>query len=726
MATLVLSAVGSIIGGPIGGAIGAIIGQQVDQAIFAPPGRQGPRLNDLAAQTSSYGSKIPKLYGAMRVSGTVIWATDLQEHSSTSGGKGQPKVTSYSYSASFAVALSARRILRIGRIWADGKLLRGVAGDFKTQTGFRFYPGDENQTVDPLIAGAEGIGNTPAYRGQAYVVFQDMALANYGNRIPSLSFEVFADTGDVALEQIIRDLVPNNLIVHCPTSFGGYAASGDSARGAIETLTAAVPVRVADDGIRLSVVEAEATLVAPSAADFGATIDRSRGKKFAVAHQSASMIPQTLVMAYYDPARDYQQGMQRARRAAGARREQRLDLPVTLASSEAKLLVESRLNTIWAARATAKVQLPWRHLAIRPGDNLLVPGSADVWRVSAVTVNHMVLAVDLVRTTQATPLRVPADAGRSVNERDLPAGPTTVAILDLPQLTDGVATAPALVVAAAGISPGWRVAMLSQSLDDGISWQDAGATAPRAIIGAALTSLDDASTCLIDTKNSVDVRVLNTEMMLADASDDLLLSGANIAMLGGELLQFGRAVPVGSGVYRLSRLWRGRRGTEDRTTGHAVNDRFVLIDSHTLLPLSVPSGVAHVRVQAQGVGDADAALSDFSSPGLALRPPAPVRLTATLQPNGDIALTWIRRSRDGWRWQDGVDAPLAEQQEQYALSFMPSAGQSRQIQSATTSALYTAAQIAADKVAGATSVLVAVRQIGTQQTSLPAIITLSL
>jgi hypothetical protein len=215
-------------------------------------------------------------------------------------------------------------------------------------------------------------------------------------------------------------------------------------------------------------------------------------------------------------------------------------------------------------------------------------------------------------------------------------------------------------------------------------------------------------------------------MMLADASDDLLLSGANIAMLGGELLQFGRAVPVGSGVYRLSRLWRGRRGTEDRTTGHAVNDRFVLIDSHTLLPLSVPSGVAHVRVQAQGVGDADAALSDFSSPGLALRPPAPVRLTATLQPNGDIALTWIRRSRDGWRWQDGVDAPLAEQQEQYALSFMPSAGQSRQIQSATTSALYTAAQIAADKVAGATSVLVAVRQIGTQQTSLPAIITLSL
>ena len=137
MATIVLSAAGAAIGGPIGAAIGAVIGQQVDNAIFAPKPRQGPRLGDLTLQTSSYGSQIPKLFGAVRVAGTVIWGTDLiGAQTSQSNGKGRGSTTLYSYSASFAVALSGRRVGAIGRIWADGKLLRGAAGDFKSETGF--------------------------------------------------------------------------------------------------------------------------------------------------------------------------------------------------------------------------------------------------------------------------------------------------------------------------------------------------------------------------------------------------------------------------------------------------------------------------------------------------------------------------------------------------------------------------------------------------------------
>ncbi len=727
MATLVLTVVGSIIGGPVGGAIGAIIGQQVDQAIFSPPGRQGPRLNGLAAQTSSYGTRIPKLYGTMRAAGTVIWATDLKESSSTSAGKGQPKVTSYSYSASFAVVLSARAITRVGRIWADGKLIRGTEGDFKTQTGFRLYLGSEAQSGDPLLASVEGVGNTPAYRGHAYAVFQDMALASYGNRIPSLSFEVFADTGDIALEQVILDLSGASVIASCPSRFGGYAASGDSVRGAIEALTAAVPVRVRDDGLALNLVEMVGTTQAVSATQLGATADRTRAQKFSVTRRSASLIPQTLVLAYYDAARDYQQGMQRARRESGARKEDRVDLPVTLASSAAKALVERRLGAIWAERAVAKIFVPWRYLGIVPGDNVIVPGSVDVWRVSAVALNRMVLALDLVRTTQGAPLTLDADAGRSVAQIDLPLGPTTLVALDLPQLTDGVATTSLVMVAASGVSPGWRSAILTQSVDRGASWQPVGQTAASAIIGTALTPLPVGCSWLIDSVNTVDVQLLNTDMQLTDANDDMLLGGANIAMLGGELLQFGHAAPLGGGVYRLSRLWRGRRGTEDRTSGHAGGERFVLIDNHTLAALSVPSGTALLRVMAQGVGDGTTAVeADLTSPGLALRPPSPVMLTATPQANGDMLISWIRRSRDGWRWVDGVDAPLAEQQELYAVTVVPSLGAARATQTSSPTYNYSAAQIVADKAAGAATTTLSVSQIGTQQTSLATTLTLSL
>jgi len=141
MATLLLSAVGTAVGGPIGGALGAIIGQQLDQNIlFRPKGREGPRLQELAVQTSSYGSQIPRLFGRMRVAGTVIWATDLKEQRNREGGgKGRPSTTVYSYSACFAVALSSRRIEGIGRIWADGKIFRGAAGGFKTEARFAFH-----------------------------------------------------------------------------------------------------------------------------------------------------------------------------------------------------------------------------------------------------------------------------------------------------------------------------------------------------------------------------------------------------------------------------------------------------------------------------------------------------------------------------------------------------------------------------------------------------------
>jgi hypothetical protein len=43
---------------------------------------------------------------------------------------------------------------------------------------------------DPFIQSVMGVDNTPAYRGRAYVVFESLALAEFGNRIPNMTFEV--------------------------------------------------------------------------------------------------------------------------------------------------------------------------------------------------------------------------------------------------------------------------------------------------------------------------------------------------------------------------------------------------------------------------------------------------------------------------------------------------------------------------------------------------------
>jgi hypothetical protein len=213
MATLVLGAAGAAIGGSIGGAIlgvsaatiggfiGSTIGSVVDSWIIsslAPTQRiEGARLDTLRITSSTEGAVIPRLYGRMRMGGNIIWATDFREETKTTtqgggkgGGGGKVKTTEYLYYASFAVALCEGPITGIGRIWADGKPmdLSGVT--------WRWYPGDEAQTADPFIAAKMGAANTPAYRGTAYVVFEELPLSTYGNRLPQLSFEVFRPLAD--------------------------------------------------------------------------------------------------------------------------------------------------------------------------------------------------------------------------------------------------------------------------------------------------------------------------------------------------------------------------------------------------------------------------------------------------------------------------------------------------------------------------------------------------
>ncbi len=218
MAALVLSVAGGAAGavfgpaGAIAGRIaGALVGNMIDRSLFAEDRTvQGPRLADLDVMASTEGAPIPRVYGRARLSGQVIWATRLEEVVSTrteggsgggkggigGGGGGTVTTTTYSYYANFAVGLCEGEIGHVGRIWADGKPLD------TSNMNIRVHRGGEDQAADDLIVAKEGAGNAPAYRGLAYVVFERLPLADFGNRIPQLSFEIVRPIGK--LEQMTR------------------------------------------------------------------------------------------------------------------------------------------------------------------------------------------------------------------------------------------------------------------------------------------------------------------------------------------------------------------------------------------------------------------------------------------------------------------------------------------------------------------------------------------
>ena len=224
MATVVLSTAASSAGlsgfAAVGAQLGAaVVGGLIDNALFGPPdtNQEGPRLGELQISTSSEGSPIRRMWGRSRVPGNVIWAANFKETKTTekqAGGKGGAvggpanNVTTYLYSLSFAVAFAeGNDRTSLGRVWADGQLLDTDGLDMT------FYPGSATQTVDPTIEGVEGTGNAPAFRGVAYVVFKDMPLQAFGNRIPSITVEVLKplDTPDTdSVEQLIEgmNLIP--------------------------------------------------------------------------------------------------------------------------------------------------------------------------------------------------------------------------------------------------------------------------------------------------------------------------------------------------------------------------------------------------------------------------------------------------------------------------------------------------------------------------------------
>lgn len=200
--------IGFFVGGPQGAVYGAQIGMSVGGAIDPPKGPklQGPRLNDLSVQTSTYGAVIPRAYGTVALNGNVFWLENnalkevaTQSEQGGKGGGGGATVTTYSYLATFAVGLCRGPIAGVRRIWIGSKLIYDVSPQYAGETTsgfvqrltasneaaayFTLHTGSDTQDADDRMQATLGVADTPAYRGLAYIVFKDYPLKDHGNSL---------------------------------------------------------------------------------------------------------------------------------------------------------------------------------------------------------------------------------------------------------------------------------------------------------------------------------------------------------------------------------------------------------------------------------------------------------------------------------------------------------------------------------------------------------------
>jgi hypothetical protein len=214
MAVLALAGAGSAIGASIGGTflgmsasgIGWMVGSFLGQLLFAEKTHTyGPRLKGDRFNGSVLGQVRPIVWGTCKVEGKIIWQTPYHEHEHTedSGGKGGgSEYTSYTYTRSFAILLCEGQLEAVRRVWINGKLAfdwsenSNPAADMQSGTkigDIKFYYGSSTQNPDPTMESFDGVGNVPAYRGTAYMVFNEYDVTDASGACPIVEVEVVSN-----------------------------------------------------------------------------------------------------------------------------------------------------------------------------------------------------------------------------------------------------------------------------------------------------------------------------------------------------------------------------------------------------------------------------------------------------------------------------------------------------------------------------------------------------
>jgi hypothetical protein len=176
-------------------------------ALTASKKIEGPRLDDLKTSTADYGTPLVQFGGTMRLECPCIYAENIREERHKSKTKGG-KYNEYRYFgtwASFIADCPSGPIDSVLQLYLDRHLVMdrtGTGGPITAVPGqfgsglseggnWRIYLGTETQSPDPRLLAKieerEGPGTCPAYLGIAYMVFEDIPLDPFGNRLPQVS-----------------------------------------------------------------------------------------------------------------------------------------------------------------------------------------------------------------------------------------------------------------------------------------------------------------------------------------------------------------------------------------------------------------------------------------------------------------------------------------------------------------------------------------------------------
>lgn len=653
--------------------------------------------------------------------------------------------------------LTASGSNRIGKITRDGTVLWSAPGPF-TQNDMGHQSRLDGGLISVLIDGAVVTYST---RDGALVASQSVAgvtVATSGWQFFNASTRaLYAQTGTLGARRFLvmrqgsnqatlssivttlcarAGLPAGDISVAALTDqvTGYIVARPDSVRSALEPLAAVYGFDAVESGDVLSFRKRGGASVATIAFD-----DLVRDGEGPVVRETRAQdleLPRRLTVRHLLQARDYEATAQHWQRPISPTPTMRsndtrsLDLPIVITSDEAKATARRLLSATWRERARFNFTGTPQHVLIEPADPVtlsLIDGTTQRVRVISTQLGaDWTMRFEAVAESAADyGLLATADGGQGFTPDAVP-GPygirTVAAMLPLLAEADDLGGTGLRSYLLAGTYSGqawrtsqaWRgdLANLSSlgAIRSTMAW---GAVIGSVPVPATYWTWDEVTTITLQPAAGADRIVGATELEV--------LNGANLGALitpDGvvEIIQHQVATVNGDGSITLSRLLRGRRGTDD--AGALSAAIYVRLDGAQLRissGLSALNASETLRVVGAFQTPQEAPAVSRLHTGRAERPFSVVNIAGTRDGSNNLSLTWVRRTRLGGEWLDGVgDVPLGEPSEAYEVEIR-NAGDTATLRTitglTTPAASYTAAQQTTDGLTPGDPVLVRVYQI---------------
>jgi hypothetical protein len=450
-------------------------------------------------------------------------------------------------------------------------------------------------------------------------------------------------------------------------------------------------------------------------------------------------LPISVTTMYYDATLDYQQGKQLKARnprilTVATRNQMINSLPFVLTPDAARQVAETTLHVAWANRLAYAINL-WRavYMLLDAGDFFSFVYEGTTYTARVVTTNlgqGCVVNLDAVAedhhnyTSRAvgayempTPRATDTVSGGSTIRT---ATSTSLWLLDLPLLRDIDYNVPGsgFYYAMSSASQSWTGGILFQSADNA-TFQNIGQLTIPAQFGHTLSVLGPPrSPWTWDMNNTLTV-MMSVGSLAGDTDLNVLNGTSNALLVGAEIIQFTTVTDNADGSFTLSRLLRGRRGTEGACGSHAANENVIAFlgggIGHYEAPIGLIGRARYYRPVSIGGDLSTVPSTTMTLTGQDLMPYAPAGVGGYRDAHNNTVITWVRRTRVGGAWQDGSGTvPLSEGSEAYDVDILNATGAVvRTLSVSTPTAIYELGDQKADFGTPPSSVNVRVYQMST-------------